>query len=249
MSMSRKSGPRVEGVTQHILQIFPTLSPRSSEEFSLPKWAELVASVPIDYDSNAEIFGEQEPVQYLYKIVEGAVRTYRVLKDGRRQIAGFYLPGEFFGIEIGNEHALSAEAITKSKVLIIKRNVLAVMAEQDVAITQQLWNLTERELERAQTHAALLIMSASERVAEFLLEMASRRPESLEIDLPMPQRDIADYVGLTIETVSRILGSFESANAIERPTTRRLVLRNRAALNRPNGGGARTSQLATKSPL
>jgi len=140
--MSRKSGPRVEGVTQHILQIFPTLSPRSSEEFSLPKWAELVASVPIDYDSNAEIFGEQEPVQYLYKIVEGAVRTYRVLKDGRRQIAGFYLPGEFFGIEIGNEHALSAEAITKSKVLIIKRNVLAVMAEQDVAITQQLWNLT-----------------------------------------------------------------------------------------------------------
>ena len=81
-------------------------------------------------------------------------------------------------------------------------------------------------------------MSASERVAEFLLEMASRRPESLEIALPMPQRDIADYLGLTIETVSRALGSFESASAIERPTTRRLVLRNPAALNQ-----------ATKSPL
>jgi len=77
-------------VTQHILQIFPTLSPRFSEQFS-----GLVASVPINYARNVEIFGEQEPVQYLYKIMEGAVRTCRVLTDGRRQIAGFYLPGEF----------------------------------------------------------------------------------------------------------------------------------------------------------
>src|SRR4051794_11232878 len=94
----------------------------------------------------------------------------------------------------------------------------------------QLWKLTEGELKRAQTHVNLLIMSASERVAEFLLEIASRTPGSNEVALPMLRRDIADYLGLTVETVSRILGAFEAANAIERPTTRRLLLRNRKRL-------------------
>ena len=112
--------------------------------------------MPIKYSQNAEIFGEGQPVEYLYKVAEGAVRTFKVLSDGRRQITGFSLSGEFFGLETGNEHPLSAEAITNSKILIIKRSVLAVLAEHDNEIARRLLELAACELKRAQTHATLL---------------------------------------------------------------------------------------------
>jgi CRP-like cAMP-binding protein len=81
----------------------------------------------------------------------------------------------------------------------------------------------------------LLIKSAQERVASFLLEMAERAATDDAIELPMSRQDIADYLGLTIETVSRTLSTLESAAAIEVPTSRRIVLRNRPALNRMHG--------------
>src|SRR6476646_8619688 len=71
---------------------------------------------------NAEIYGENEPAEYLYKVVSGAVRSYKVLSDGRRQIGAFYLPGDIFGLETGSEHTYSAEAINESKVLVVKRS-------------------------------------------------------------------------------------------------------------------------------
>ena len=92
--------------------------------------------------------------------------------------------------------------------------------------------LTACELKRAQTHATLLIMNAKERVAEFLLEMASHKPKGTEIELPMSRLDIADYLGLTIETVSRVLSDFEAANIIALPTARNVVLCDRAKLYR-----------------
>ena len=202
-----------------------------AEQPLLPGWAELLAAVPIKYPQDVEIFGEGQPVEYLYKVVDGAVRTFKVLSDDRRQITGFSLSGEFFGIETGDEHTLSAEAITNSKILIIKRSVLAVLAEHDIKIAHRLLELTACELKRAQTHATLLIMSAKERVAEFLLEMASRKPKTTYIDLPMSRQDIADYLGLTMETVSRVLSDFEAANIIARPAARHLVLRDRGKLN------------------
>src|SRR5438094_8114833 len=78
----------------------------------------------MSFARNAEIYGENEPADYLYKILSGTVRTYKVLADGRRQIGAFYLPGDIFGLEVGDEHAFSAEAITGSKVLVIKRSAL-----------------------------------------------------------------------------------------------------------------------------
>src|SRR6266487_2963403 len=76
---------------------------------------------PMTFPRNAEIYGENEPADYLYKIVSGTVRTYKVLADGRRQIGAFYLPGDIFGLESGDEHTFSAEAITDAKVLVLKR--------------------------------------------------------------------------------------------------------------------------------
>jgi CRP-like cAMP-binding protein len=183
---------------------------------------------------NAEIYGENEPAEYLYKVISGTVRTYKVLNDGRRQIGAFYLPGDAFGLEIGDTHTFSAEAIVDCRVLVIKRSALVALAGRDNAVARQIWTMTAGELQRAQDHIMLLIKTAQERVAGFLLEMASRSPAGNEVDLPMSRQDIADYLGLTIETVSRTLTQLENSAAIAVPTSRRIVLRNRGALSRLN---------------
>lgn len=186
------------------------------------------------FTRNAEIYGENEPAEYIYKVISGAVRTYKVLNDGRRQIGAFYLPGDVFGLEVGNEHTFSAEAIVECKVMVIKRSSLVALAARSNDVAQQLWAMTANELRRAQGHIMLLIKTAQERVAGFLLEMASRSPVGNTVELPMSRQDIADYLGLTIETVSRTLTQLENSAAIAVPSSRRIVLRNQAALNRLN---------------
>jgi CRP/FNR family transcriptional regulator, nitrogen fixation regulation protein len=189
---------------------------------------------PMSFPRNAEIYGESEPADYLYKVVSGTVRTYKVLTDGRRQIGGFYVPGDIFGLETGEEHTFSAEAITECKVLVIKRSALVALAARDHDVAHQLWTITGGELRRVQSHIMLLIKSAQERVASFLLEMAERISAGNAVELPMSRQDIADYLGLTIETVSRTLTILENAATIELSTSRRIVLRNRSALSRLN---------------
>ncbi len=183
---------------------------------------------------NGEIYGENEPAEYLYKVISGAVRTYKVLNDGRRQIGAFYLPGDIFGLEIGEVHSFSAEAIVECKVMLIKRSSVVALAGRSHDVANQLWTMTAKELQRAQAHIMLLIKTAQERVAGFLLEMASRAPAGNTVELPMSRQDIADYLGLTIETVSRTLTQLENSAAISVPSSRRIVLRNQAALNRLN---------------
>src|SRR5262245_1494499 len=186
----------------------------------------------MSFRRNVEIYGEQEPTDYFYKVIKGAVRTYKVLIDGRRQIGAFYLPGEIFGLETGEEHVFSAEAIVDAKILVIKRSIVIGLAGRDGDMAHQLWTLTGSELQRAQKHLLLLSKTASERVASFLLEMADRVESSDEVELPMSRQDIADYLGLTIETVSRMLTRLEKESAIALPTCKRIVLRNRAVLKR-----------------
>lgn len=180
------------------------------------------------YSPNSEIFGENEPADYLYKVVSGSVRTYKILSDGRRQVSGFYLPGDIFGLEFADEYTLSAEAITGCKVLVVKRSALNALAGRDASVAQQLFALTGHELCRVQDRILLLIKCARERVASFLLEMAERASGNI-IELPM-SRHIADYLGLSLETVSRTLTALETAAAIEVSTSRRIVLTNCAAL-------------------
>jgi CRP/FNR family nitrogen fixation transcriptional regulator len=189
---------------------------------------------PMPFARNVEIYGENEPAEYLYKMVSGAVRTYRVLNDGRRQIGAFLLPGDMFGLEAGATHASSAEAIADSVILVIKRSAVVALAERDPEVARQMWALTARELGRAQNHMLLLIRNAQERIAAFLLEMAERAPGADAVELPMSRQDIADYLGLTIETVSRTLTQLEAEAAIALPSSRRVVLRNRSALSELN---------------
>jgi CRP/FNR family transcriptional regulator, nitrogen fixation regulation protein len=217
-----------------IRQIPQTSSqPIGAERDALAQSMQMMGAV-MSFPCNSEIFGENEPADYVYRVTSGSVRTYKILSDGRRQVGGFYLPGDIFGLEFAEEHRFSAEAISDAKVVVVKRSAITALADRDPAIGRELFALTGSELRLVQDRVLLLVKSAQERVASFLLEMAERVCGGNIVELPMSRQDIADYLGLTIETVSRTLTVLESAAAIEVPTSRRIVLRNRSALNRLN---------------
>jgi CRP-like cAMP-binding protein len=187
------------------------------------------------YSRDAEIFGEGEPADFVYKVVGGAVRTYKVLADGRRQIGYFYLPGDVFGLETGDEHSFSAEAISDAKILVVERKALLTLAASDSEVARQLWSVTGQELKRVQDHILVFIKTAKERVVSFLLEMAQRQPGSNHVVLPMSRQDIADYLGITIETVSRTLAELQESASIKLTSARHIVLCDRRALGMVNG--------------
>jgi CRP/FNR family nitrogen fixation transcriptional regulator len=186
----------------------------------------------VTFARNEEIFGAEEPAEMVYKVVSGAVRTTRILGDGRRQVGGFFLRGDTFGLQRGAVHRFTADAVTRSEVAMVRRSAVEAAALRDGATARQLWLLTARELERVEDHMVLLgRKTALERVAAFLLRLsAPRHATGAIVDLVMSRMDIADYLGLTIETVSRTLTQLEHEHAIARPNTRQIVLRNPAAL-------------------
>lgn len=185
----------------------------------------------LSYTRNAEIYGQDEPAEYVYKVLKGSVRTHKLLDDGRRQIGAFYLPGDIFGLESGAYHRFAAEAIAETVVLAVKRSTLTGLAQTDAVVARSLWQMTARELDHVHDQMILLgRSSAQERVASFLVEMAGRSANEAEFDLPMSRQDIADYLGLTIETVSRTFSSMERRALIELPSCRKVRLKNRAAL-------------------
>ena len=194
---------------------------------------------PRFFARNVQIYREAEPADYVYKLISGTVRTCRVFINGRRQIAAFYLPGDFLGLERGEEHVFSAEAVTDIRLLVIDRSTMVLRAKWDDDVARQLWTLMRRELQIAQDHVGLLIKTAPERVASFLLEMADRIQSRDEVELPMSRQDIADYLGLTIETVSRTLTQLGNASVIVLPCSKRITLRNRSALKRLIDGGCK----------
>jgi CRP/FNR family transcriptional regulator, nitrogen fixation regulation protein len=204
----------------------PTVHPlgRTGQRRYPPPGTAGLAGARLSFNRNSEIYGEGEPAAHLYQVISGIVRTCRFLIDGRRQIGSFYLPGDTFGLETTAEYTFSAEAVTDVNVLVVKRGILP----------SQLWELMGSELRRTQDHVLLLAKTAPERVATFLLEMARRVRSRDEVELSMSRQDIADYLGLTIETVSRTLTQLENESAIALPTSKRIVLRDRATLKRLN---------------
>jgi CRP/FNR family nitrogen fixation transcriptional regulator len=157
------------------------------------------------------------------------------VRDGRRQIAAFHFPNDAFGLELRAEHKLSAEAITDVTVVVFRRDAVIELTERDKEAAQGLWLMTARQLQEAQDRGLLLVKNAQERVAAFLLEMAARMPPGNAVNLPMSRQDIANYLGLTIETVSRTLTQLETDGIIDLPTSRRVILCNQSLLAHLNG--------------
>jgi CRP/FNR family transcriptional regulator, nitrogen fixation regulation protein len=143
-------------------------------------------------------------------VIEGAVRTHKLLSDGRRQIGAFHLPGDIFGLENGDLHRFTAEAIVDTTVRLVERQSLEREAKNDPAMVRSLLTMTTDNLQHVENHLLLLgRQTAQERVGAFLLEMNGRQTSADVIALPMSRLDIADYLGLTIETVSRVLSKFQ----------------------------------------
>jgi CRP/FNR family transcriptional regulator, nitrogen fixation regulation protein len=162
------------------------------------------------YSRGAEIFGEKEPADYVYQVTSGAVRAYKLLSDGRRQIGAFHLAADVFGLENSDIHRFTAEAIIDTKLRLIRRRSLESAAESNLLVARNLLNLTTKSLQHAEDHMLLLgRKTALERVAAFLLEMDRRLLAAQILALPMCRRDIADYLGLTFETVSRALSNLQ----------------------------------------
>ena len=185
------------------------------------------------YNRGAEIFGEAEPAEYVYQVVEGAVRSYKLLSDGRRQIGAFHLVGDIFGLENGLAHRFTAEAIVDTTVRLARRVSLEHVAEEDATVARDLLDMTTNNLQHAENHMLLLGRKTSlERVAAFLLEMDTRLNAAGVMALPMSRRDIADYLGLTLETVSRALSCLHEKGILGfvGQTQRQIVLLDRTEL-------------------
>ena len=185
------------------------------------------------YSKDEEIYGEDEPAEYVYQVIRGAVRTYKMLSDGRRQIGAFHLPGDVFGLEVGASHRLAAEAIVDTTVRLVRRRSLEQAAATNVRVSHKLWTMTAGELRHAEEHMMLLgRKNAIERVASFLLEMDRRLAVAGMMALPMCRRDIGDYLGLTLETVSRALSELQAKGVLGFSGVRQIVLRNRQYLRK-----------------
>jgi CRP/FNR family nitrogen fixation transcriptional regulator len=212
----------------------PTRRPRYLGEFgSLSEKHHDITLNEFKYRRGAEVFGEGEPAEYIYQVMAGAVRTYKLLGDGRRQISAFHLAGDIFGLENGETHRFTAEAVIDTTVRLAKRASLANIAEHDATLAHDLLDMTARNLQHAEDHMLLLGRKTSlERVAAFLLEMDRRLTAAGVMALPMCRRDIADYLGLTLETVSRALSSLHEKHILGfiGQTQRQIVLLDRRKL-------------------
>jgi CRP/FNR family transcriptional regulator, nitrogen fixation regulation protein len=182
------------------------------------------------------IFREAAPADYVYQIKSGAVRTFKLLSDGRRQIGAFHLPGDIFGAEGGDIHRFTAEAILETRLRIARRERLFGGNPKASGFSnKELLKFIAGSLERVESHNLLLCRQiATERVAAFLTEMDRRLGSPKILVLPMPRRDIADYLGLRHETVTRCFSTLRDLGLLGYPdiSHRGIVLHDRAQLAR-----------------
>ncbi|MGM4875774.1 helix-turn-helix domain-containing protein [Bradyrhizobium sp. 956_D2_N1_5] len=194
----------------------------------------------LTYRKCSEIYGEKELADYVYQVKSGAVRSFKLLPDGRRQIGAFHISGDIFGLENGSVHRSTAEAVVDTTVRLIRRQSLDAIADSDGALAKHLLRMTTSNLKHAEDHMLRLGRKTSiERVAAFILEMDKRLTDAGILALPMSRRDIADYLGLTLETVSRALSHLRVLGILGfiGATQRQIVLLDRqqlAGLDRQN---------------
>jgi CRP/FNR family transcriptional regulator len=175
------------------------------------------------------LFTEGDPISHVYRIETGAIALYKVLADGRRQVLGFAYPGDLIGLGIQGEHVMNAQAIKHTRLRCLPLAALRQSAANDPMLGFKLYEALAREL--AATRDLMLTTgqrSAIERVAGFLLafsrrnERQGRDPTSFE--LPMTRTDIGDFLGLTIETVSRTFTRLKLLGLIELPLSNQVKL-------------------------
>jgi len=185
---------------------------------------------PIHFCRNNVIACEGEAADYIFLVVSGVVRSCKTFRNGTRNVVAFYLPGDLFGLD-DQKCPLSIEAATEAMVLFIKRSGLLSLAARESRVANFLLAITTGELRRAQEHGLLMNRNAKCRVATFLTDLSKRLGKTGSISLPMSHQDIADHLGLTIETLSRTISELERLRLIARVSPRSLIVRNNYSLS------------------
>lgn len=187
-------------------------------------------------DPGQPIFHEGDPVRRVFMLANGSLKIYTLLADGRRQITGFMFPGDFLGISIDDEYAFTAEALGQSELWWFTRDAFDRFVEDNPKVERELYRLAAHELAAAQSQMVLLgRKTAAERLASFFLSLVDRQElvvgeKQTAFDLPMSRLDIADYLGLTKETVSRMLAHLRTRKLIRLASQDRVEILNRAGL-------------------
>jgi CRP/FNR family transcriptional regulator, anaerobic regulatory protein len=165
------------------------------------------------------LFAEGDPADMLYNVTSGTIKLYKLLPDGRRQITGFMLPGDFIGLAVHDCYAYSAESVTQANLCRFPRRRLEALLEEFPKMQRRLFSMASSELATAQDQMLLLgRKTAKEKIASFLLTLSKRAKrrgyKENPIHLPMSRADIADYLGLTTETVSRTFTQLKTSRAV-----------------------------------
>jgi len=211
------------------------------------------AALTMSVEEGRAFIQEGDPAEHFFNVTFGTAKLYKLLPDGRRQITGFAGIGHFLGLAVSATYAFSAEALEPMRVCRFSRSKLRTLLDDYPAMEKRLLEVASNELVAAQEQMLLLgRKTARERLASFLIARATlptaclaRAPElATVIRLPMTRADIADYLGLTIETVSRSLTRFKSEGLIDIPMPGEIALHNHAALARLAAGATAASQLA-----
>jgi CRP/FNR family transcriptional regulator len=174
----------------------------------------------VHFTTRETVFAQEELTTSFYNLREGVMRLYKLLPDGRRQIVGFAMPGDFLGMATAARHGFSADAVGPVAVCRFSRTSFARFIENKPHLLRRINELVIREFGQAQDHMALLgRRSAEEKVASFLLRWRDRLARignaTSTVPLPMGRQDIADFLGLTIETVSRTFTKLERDGLID----------------------------------
>jgi CRP/FNR family nitrogen fixation transcriptional regulator len=182
---------------------------------------------------NEAIFRQGDPVECAYKVVSGVVRLCRHMSGGRRHIAQFSFPGDFFSIMDFQEHSFTAEAVSDVVLMCYPHAKLAALGNDRPSVRRRFLTLVSQRLCEMENHLTVLgRQTAKERVVSLLLSLADRLglEEDSLVDVPMNRQDIADYLGLTNETVCRVLSELKRAGLIETPNHRQVILSDAEAL-------------------
>jgi len=182
-----------------------------------------------NFEDKKTVFLQQEQSKNLYNITKGNVKIYRLLSDGRIQIIGFLYPGDFFGSYKKEKYNYSAESIGDLRVCVFEQAYLDDYLEKNMKLAKELLHMTSHELTLAQDRMMVLgKMNANERVAKFILNISNQRLrigwQNNPISIPMTRQDIADYLGLTLETVSREFTKLKTTNTIKFLTSKQIYI-------------------------
>ena len=208
----------------------------SSEKAPTHSTSPTTGDMSVKFSRGQTIFTEGDKALHAYKVIEGAVRVSRILADGHRQILDFHMPGSTFGLEFSDRHSATAEAI--GDVAVIRSHPTRIGEGVRSEQAHEMLSLLSQALTASYDHVAMLgHQGAKQRLASFLIQLAQKQPaETKAVNMPISRQDMADYLGLTIETTCRTLSDLKTSRVVSTPDRHHFIIHNMERLEAIAGG-------------